>query len=153
MKPTLYVMVGIPGSGKSSFAKKNFTNCKYVSRDEIRFSMLKENDVYFAKENQVFSTFIRTIKENLQAGNNVIADATHISGGSRRKLISNIGKIDYNLVFVVMNTDYKTCLARNDLRDELTKVPHSAMARMYSQFTYPNKEDFENCKEVVIIND
>ena len=47
-------MVGIPGSGKSTWAKarcKNNPHAAYISRDEIRFSLLKDEEEYFAKEN------------------------------------------------------------------------------------------------------
>ena len=37
--PRLYVMVGCPGSGKSTWAKKHLPNTYYVSRDEVRFSI------------------------------------------------------------------------------------------------------------------
>jgi predicted kinase len=37
---TLYMMVGIPGSGKSTFAKT--LKGKYVSRDEVRFKLLQD---------------------------------------------------------------------------------------------------------------
>ena len=42
MKSTLYVMIGVPGAGKSTFARnvlKNINNAMYVSRDSIRYSL------------------------------------------------------------------------------------------------------------------
>ena len=39
-------MVGIPGSGKSTYAKKNFPDAWYISRDEIRFDLVAENEEY-----------------------------------------------------------------------------------------------------------
>ena len=43
----LFMMVGIPGSGKSYYLK-NMTgdNCKVVSRDKIRFSIIKTITIY-----------------------------------------------------------------------------------------------------------
>ena len=49
----LFVMVGVPGSGKSTFLKENFEgkgNVKIVSRDAIRFSFVKPDEPYFSKE-------------------------------------------------------------------------------------------------------
>ena len=50
----LYVMCGGPGSGKSTWIKKNLPTfkgyTKVVSRDEIRFSLVKEGEEYFSKE-------------------------------------------------------------------------------------------------------
>lgn len=42
MKNKLYIMCGCPGSGKTTYAKKYLINDNtvYVSRDDIRFSLL-----------------------------------------------------------------------------------------------------------------
>ena len=46
-------MVGAPGAGKSTFIKNNKDklcgSVNIVSRDEIRFSLLKDGDEYFSK--------------------------------------------------------------------------------------------------------
>ena len=87
---TLYMMVGCPGSGKSTFAKT--LKGKYISRDEIRFKLLQDEDDYFAKEGEVFQKFIYEIEEGLSKYGDVIVDATHLNKGSRHKL-SKSGQI------------------------------------------------------------
>ena len=58
----LFLMMGAPGSGKSYWAEHHVTSVdKYISRDEIRFSMLEDGDDYFAKEGKVFDNFIKQI--------------------------------------------------------------------------------------------
>lgn len=151
--PTLYVMVGIPGSGKSTFAKKYLHDCKYISRDEIRFAMINATDDYFSQEKHVFIDFIKLIQQNLQLGYDVIADATHLSTKSRKKLITAIGSIQYNLIFIVMATNFDICLERNDKREGRQRVPKEIMNSMYARLTYPHKEDFDNCKGVWIVDD
>ena len=56
-------MTGIPGAGKSSWLENNFVEDRdyIISRDAIRFSMLKDSDEYFAKEDEVFKTFVKYI--------------------------------------------------------------------------------------------
>ena len=61
----LFIMMGVPGSGKTTLAKKlveDKPNTIRVSRDDIRFSLLEKGDEYFAKEDKVFKTFTYTIK-------------------------------------------------------------------------------------------
>ena len=60
--PRLYVLVGCPGSGKSTWAKKHLADTYYVSRDEIRFGLLKAGDDYFSHEDEVYEKFIDGIK-------------------------------------------------------------------------------------------
>ena len=61
----LFLMMGAPGSGKSYWAQHHIQPTdKYISRDEIRFSMLQENDDYFDKEGEVFNKFIQTINNS-----------------------------------------------------------------------------------------
>ena len=41
---TLVLMMGLPGAGKSTWAKTSMgDNDIYISRDEIRFSLVDEN--------------------------------------------------------------------------------------------------------------
>ena len=59
----LVLMMGVPGSGKSTYAHNIIkTGDIYISRDEIRYSMLAEDDDYFAKEN------VKLVVENKKAG-------------------------------------------------------------------------------------
>ena len=44
----LFIIMGAPGAGKSTFIKNSMTECIVVSRDKIRFSMVKEDESYFS---------------------------------------------------------------------------------------------------------
>ena len=50
----LMIMIGVPGAGKSTWCKENIKSPmqKYVSRDEIRFSLLKEGEIIPKEENE-----------------------------------------------------------------------------------------------------
>lgn len=135
----LILMVGIPGSGKSTWVKNHLTeNDVVVSRDEVRFSIIGENDEYFSKENQVFAEFCRQINENLKAGKNVFADATHLNELSRRKLLNGVRGYK-ELEAVVLSTVCEEALKRNSNREGTRSfVPESVIKRMSSQFVFPD---------------
>ena len=66
----LYLMCGIPGSGKSHWAK-GVKDAVIVSRDAIRFNLLKDGEDYFAHEDEVVETFIYDLNGVLLANGHV----------------------------------------------------------------------------------
>lgn len=144
----LYVMVGIPASGKSYIAEYMEGILPYtvhISRDEVRFSMLKEADDYFSHEDTVYHSFIEKIDEQLNRGYNVIADATHITEGSRRKLLKAISAHPDEIIAIVVNCPLKVCLERNEKRLGRTKVPENVIKDMHNRKTKPRiNEGFDS---------
>lgn len=140
----LCLMIGLPASGKSTFCKqitkKHAYTDAYISRDEIRYSMLDDKDKYFAKENHVFKEYISRIKTCLSKGYNVYADATHLNIASRRKVIEQIKRsgIQCSIIGIWIDTPIKDCLYRNNLREGRAKVPYEAMMDMYNKFQVPS---------------
>ena len=130
----LFIMCGLPASGKSTFARQFIrdNDIRYVSRDEIRFSMVKENEEYFSREKEVFKKFAGTIAQTLIDGFDVIADATHLNRISRDKLIRAIDQYTtkYTITYIVLETSLETCMKRNALREGWARVPGSVMKSM-----------------------
>lgn len=143
--PTLYIMCGVPGSGKTYFAN-HFLNAEVVvSRDNVRFSMLGETDNYFDHEHEVFKEFVRIIVHHLQHFNTVVADATHINIHSRRKLTAAIDKFitDYRIVYVVCAPSLQVCLYRNSKRTGRARVPDAIVKELYEKFTPPVSDNYK----------
>lgn len=136
----LYVLIGVPGSGKSTWAKKMCDECGayWVSRDKIRFSYLKEDDDYFAYEEQVINDFVAEIQNAIyDRFPTIIADATHLTYKSRNQLLSQIYLQGYAVVYVYFNTSLETALERNAQRSGRARVPDSVIERMYNSLTVP----------------
>lgn len=142
--PSLYVMCGIPASGKSTLAKGMEGNSKIikrVSRDDIRFSLMKTGDDYFKNETQVFKTFCDNINLFLSQGYSVIADAAHINKKSRRKLLKNIHVPCDEIIAISVECSTNECMRRNSERSGKYKVPEHAMKRMIENFELPNESE------------
>lgn len=153
MTKQLRVMVGVPGSGKSTWLKKRVEcleadgfHVAVISRDEIRKSFIGENEDYFSHEIEVFDEFIRQINEAMEIGfDYVFVDATHISRGSRAKLLGRLRPDpSTDLVFEVIECGLATCLARNAKRTGFARVPDSAIHKMYRGYKSPTLQEFAN---------
>ncbi|MBR3673978.1 MAG: AAA family ATPase [Clostridia bacterium] len=146
----LYVMIGCPGSGKSTYVKnmiKNNPSIIWISRDEIRFSLVNENEPYFSKEKEVFEDFTYKIDDYLEGNYDVVADATHLNPKSRAKLFNalDIDKTKTRIIGIVMRTPLDECLRRNELRKGTRGyVPVDAVRRMFESFEEPTFEEYNN---------
>lgn len=146
-KKTLYIMCGVPGSGKSTWIQKHIDSFDgkvfLVSRDTIRFSLLGDNEEYFAHEDEVYNIFIKQIKLGLENYDIVIADATHITVGSRRKLFNALGASlkDVKVIAMVIKNDLETIEKQNDMREGRARVPLASLRHMYNSFTIPTLEE------------
>lgn len=138
--PTVYIMVGLPGSGKSTWAKKECEkrDAVIVSRDGIRSMltgrkerMVGDNDF----ERMVTQIEREVVAEAIRAKKNVILDATN----TRIKLtVKNMDEIASsvlrpfgpfpNIIPVVMDTPLDECLLRNARRR--FPVPSEVLHRM-----------------------
>ena len=134
--------VGIPGSGKSSWVKKYYSNNKdyvIVSPDELRKELLGSIDAQ-QSGGYVWRVASEQIIKNLRAGKNVILDATNTVSRNRRKLIEFIRETHKApIVFkaLVFEIDTKTAKVRvkNDIEKgiERSNVPEDVIDRMHSQ--------------------
>lgn len=157
MKPILYMLCGPSGCGKSTWAR-NFMieedrkehDVRYVSRDEIRFSMLKEGEDYFAHEKDVVRKFTGTIQATLVDGFDVIADATHLTQFSRRKLTQIIDMLytDYHIIMVVFTSDPEVCVERNKARTGRANVPENVIRNMCRDFRVPTYDEDERIIDI-----
>ena len=154
------LLVGCPASGKTSYAHNVEKACeafgnltyRHISRDAIRFSLVEENEDYFSKEKEVFETFVSEVQKAIDDKINVIViDATHISEGSRKKILSRLNHTyGYELEAVVFDVPIETLKERNQLREGRARVPNSAIENMYYNFSEPTIEELQNYQLNVI---
>lgn len=104
----LICTVGLPYSGKSTWAKQHIDKAVIVNVDCVRVALYGER--YIASgESMVWSMTQYMVKSLFLAGHsNVILDCTNITNASRRKWISN----DWNTYFVHFETSRDRCVDR-----------------------------------------
>lgn len=149
-------MCGPAGSGKSTWVKEHIKSDEvYISRDAIRFDLVRENENYFSKEKIVFDRFVNLINKNLAAinCNSVYADATHISPSSRKKLINQLNLNGVDIIFVSVYPDVETCVKQNSTRQGRTLVPESVVRAMHEKYIIPSTDECpEHAIAVILVN-
>lgn len=152
----LYLICGQPGCGKSTLAKQYVGINKqtiWVSRDTIRYSLLKDDDKYFDQEENAYREFVKQICDGLAKGYDVIADQTNLTAAARKKLLNAVdcanGLYD-NAYAVLVETSLETSLARNEKRTGREYVPPKAIENMYKRMTCPSVD--EGFEAVYIVN-
>ena len=140
----LYMMCGIPGSGKSTYVATNFPDATIVSRDAIRFALLKEGDDYFAYEDMVLSIFYSEIQNAIDSDGeqDIIIDATHLTPKARTTCLQNLKNLDkVNLVALSIEVPLAIALYRNDKRTGRARVPDTVIRKMYKSYKIPTVEE------------
>lgn len=142
--PAFIVLVGLPGSGKSTFAQEFKTKFGYVviSSDDIRKESY--NDVNAQEHNnEVFDEMLKRSIKCLQNNENVIYDATNVGSKKRIHLLNSIKRYTNNIICYFFATPYEMCIERNNKRER--KVPEEVIKRMFYSFQVPSiNEGFTN---------
>ena len=129
---SLVIMVGVPGSGKSTTIEKTemFKGANVVSTDKIRGKLFgdEENN---SNNDIVFETFYNEIDESLKDGKLTIADSTAVSRQTRKDLYMLAAKYKRPIRLIVMNIQKELAKSRNNARQRV--VPDEVIDRMYEK--------------------
>lgn len=119
-KPKAYLMVGLPGSGKSTWIINNLPdNIAVISRDIIRFKLGFTKGVDHKavlsrdKEDTVTEYEMGMIHNYLSMGNDIVIDDIN-TGKYRKKMINYLRSEGAEVIGVVMDTQLDTCIQRRD---------------------------------------
>jgi len=140
----VYVMMGVPGSGKSTYLKKAkevLPGIEVISRDEIRFSIVQPGEEYFSHEKEVVKELWKRINETIKEGRDVFIDQTSLTKKSRKYLLEHISGYE-SISIIWVQASLETCLERNELRKGTRAyVPRGQIHRMYSQLEEPSFDE------------
>lgn len=141
----IYVLCGIPGSGKTTkaiqLAEEN--NAKLYSYDVIKHN---SKLVYFE---DISDIIYQNIRDDLLNGYNVIYDAPHTRLKHRNGVLKSISDISCKKILIVMDTALKECLNRNSSRDGALCLPEPIIYNFYNNFEPPTLD--EGWDEIVYI--
>lgn len=135
-RPSLIILCGIPGSGKTAYGKKYIKehhNAIHLSSDKIRKELYGDESIQ-GDPNEVFSLMQKRAVEALNNGQSVIYDATNITRKDRSYIIAacpKFVKIECHIIFAPI----ETCIERDAERDRT--VGKEVIDRMLKRFQAP----------------
>ena len=135
-KPTLYMYVGLPGSGKSTYAGflAEEIKAKVVSSDALRAEWYGSEEIQ-GNPAKIFAEIERRCFTELSESRSVIMDATNMNAGKRTKFLQKMPK-DINSVCCVMAVPFADCVANDKKRSR--SVGEEVIAKMRRNFQMPN---------------
>lgn len=118
-QPTLFLMYGFPGAGKTYFARQlcDELQAAHVQADRIRYELFEEPR-YDRQENEIVNHLMEYMSEEfLQAGISVVFDVNAARAAQRRALRDLARKTKAQIVLVWFQLDPESAFSRVVKRD------------------------------------
>lgn len=136
----LLLMVGAPGSGKTTYRTKNFPGVATICLDEYRARILGDmNDM--SKNDMIFNTASADLRTNMKARINTIWDATSYNRKSRRRIIDIARRHGATIGIVYFDLPEAVLQARNASRERV--VPAEIVSRFYRNLESPKPYEYD----------
>jgi predicted kinase len=136
-KPSLVVFCGVPGSGKTTIARKlcdKMRGAVHVQTDVIRGMIVKPN--YSGHESSfVYDSCVQVARMALRRGRPVVLDGTFARGAHRARAFRLLEGLYGRNVVVRLVCDLDTANRRNLARD--SPVPEGRLRGIYASFEEP----------------
>lgn len=141
--PILIMTIGLPGSGKSTYAKNieitnpdgRTTRPVIHSSDALRKELYGDEAIQ-GDNGKLFNELHVRIKRDLSSGKDVVYDATCLKKKTRIQFISELKNINCEKYCICFATTFDACLHNNNQRER--KVPVDVIKRMQMSFAPPD---------------
>ncbi|MCC7358662.1 MAG: ATP-binding protein [Anaerolineales bacterium] len=154
MAPVLYVLIGVQGAGKSTWAAANAARLKaeVVASDAIRNELESAGRPAEGRGDEVFAVLVERVAAGLAAGRNVIADATHVRRAWRQATLAVAQAQHARRVAVWFDLPLEVSLARNAQRPGGSwghrRVEAGEIRQLWRETEPPGADEFD---EIVIV--
>jgi predicted kinase len=129
--PKVILLIGVPGSGKSTYAKQRFTTPNHIilSTDSIREELFGDENVQ-GDWRKIESLLRKRVVDFLVKGTTPVIDATHAQQKHRMHAITWIRHLGAEVHGVHVSTPLAVCQERNQNRSR--KVPEAVINSMHA---------------------
>lgn len=115
-EPSLIVLVGAAGSGKSTFAARHFGADEVLSSDAYR-QLLTGDEADQRASGPAFRRLHEELARRLAAGRLTVVDATNVTSHARQVLLGRAKDADVPAIAIVLDPPAETVHAQNAGRD------------------------------------
>lgn len=141
MTQTLFLLSGLPASGKSTLRSKMFPRATVICPDDF-IGYTKENPWTPNAARAAWKKATEKLKEVLDRGDQlVVFDATFVSVKARKKYIKIAIEREVAPMIIYCTASLDTVLTRNASRAESRRVPKFVIDRMANNFEVPTLEE------------
>jgi protein phosphatase len=120
---SLVVLVGVTGSGKSTFARTHFKPTEVISSDFCR-GLVADDENDQSATPAAFELLHYIVGKRLAGGRLTVVDATNVQPEARRELVALAREHDVLPVAIVLDLPEKLCAERNAGREDRDFGPH-----------------------------
>ena len=113
----LVVLVGVTGSGKSTFARKHFPATRVLSSDAFR-ALVADDENDQSASGDAFDALHYVAAKRLKAGRLTVVDATNVQPHARAGLVALARDQDVLPVAIVLDVPEEECWARTQARPD-----------------------------------
>ena len=122
---TIAIMIGIQGSGKSTFCQKYLPNFYRINLDTLKTRHQEQ----------------LAIDECFKCGRNFVIDNTNPTIDERGKYILRAKKEGYKILGYFMESKIKDCIERNNQRTGKACIPTTAIAATSNKLQLPSYDE------------
>ena len=110
------ILVGLPGAGKSTFARATFPEHEYISKDAFPPGARNKQ----ARQDAA-------LRASLGAGRSAVVDNTSVTPAERAAIIAIAREYEARIVGYYFDVSTRDAVARNERREGRAKVPKVAI--------------------------
>ena len=148
---SLVVLVGVTGSGKSTFARKHFKPTEILSSDACR-GLVSDDENNQAATGDAFAVLHVIARKRLARGLLTVVDATNVQVEARKPLVALAREFHALPVAIVLDVDESVCRERNKTRADRTFGPHVVRQQMQQLRASLRKLEREGFRHVFVLD-
>ncbi len=148
-KPTLFITMGLPASGKTYFSKRlaKDLGILFLNGDSLRMAMTRRPTFKPQEHALVFSAFNHIVKEHMAQGFSIVANANYHVQSKRREMQTMAEECGAGYCILWIQVPYEVAQERIENReheipaDKIVDPPLEVLARMRRNFQEPEADE------------